>query len=142
MLRFFIGFALVLTALCIVPNPVFAAGALAVGTDGNVAQSGIAYGDVVNSPTPEAAVDAALKACRSYQGAPKMAALCKIVATFTKECVSVALDPGQSTPGFGWGTGPDNVTAQNRAMAACQATAGINRQAFCKVDIIKCDTSN
>jgi hypothetical protein len=117
-----------------------AEGALAVGASGNVAKDGIALGGAIDKPTKQAAIDQALETCRKYDGAPKMAALCRIVATFTRECFATAYDPKSGTPGVGWAIGPDKATAEERALAACQATAGASRRKFCKGSQSFCDT--
>jgi hypothetical protein len=120
--------------------PAAAEGALAVGASGNVAKDGIALGGAIDKPTKQAAIDQALATCRKYDGAPKMAALCRIVATFTRECFATAYDPKSGTPGVGWAIGPDKATAEERALAACQATAGASRRKFCKGSQSFCDT--
>jgi hypothetical protein len=117
-----------------------AEGALAVGASGNVAKDGIALGGAIDKPTKQAAIDQALETCRRYDGAPKMAALCRIVGTFTRECFATAYDPKSGTPGVGWAIGPDKATAEERALAACQATAGASRRKFCKGSQSFCDT--
>jgi len=140
------GFAM--TAICAcawlgalsVSRPAAAEGALAVGASGNVAKDGIALGGAIDKPTKQAAIDQALATCRKYDGAPKMAALCRIVATFTRECFATAFDPKTGTPGVGWAIGPDKPTAEERALAACQATAGASRRQFCKGSQSYCDT--
>jgi hypothetical protein len=120
--------------------PAAAEGALAVGASGNVAKDGIALGGAIDKPTKQAAIDQALETCRKYDGAPKMAALCRIVGTFTRECFATAYDPKSGTPGVGWAIGPDKATAEERALAACQATAGASRRKFCKGSQSFCDT--
>jgi hypothetical protein len=138
-----IGFVM-LSAMCastwLATWPAAAEGALAVGASGNVAKDGIALGGAIDKPTKQAAIDQALETCRKYDGAPKMAALCRIVATFTRECFATAYDPKSGTPGVGWAIGPDKATAEERALAACQATAGASRRKFCKGSQSFCDT--
>ena len=120
--------------------PAAAEGALAVGASGNVAKDGIALGGAIDKPTKQAAIDQALETCRKYDGAPKMAALCRIVATFTRECFATAFDPKAGTPGVGWAVGPTKAAAEERALAACQTTAGAARRKFCKLEQSFCDT--
>jgi uncharacterized protein DUF4189 len=128
------------TAMCASLGPARAEGALAVGSSGNVARDGIALGGAIDKPTQAAATAQALETCRKYQGAPKMAAICKIVATFTRECYATAYDPKAGTPGVGWAVATDQVTAEERALAACEATAGASRRGFCKGSQSFCDT--
>ncbi len=68
-----------------------------------------------------------------------MAASCVIVGSFKRECISTAYDLKAGTPGFGWAIGPDKAKANERALAACQATAGEDRRAFCQLLTSKCD---
>ena len=121
-------------------GPAAPEGALAVGASGNVAKDGIALGGAIDKPTKQAAIDQALETCRKFQGAPKMAALCRIVATFTRECFATAYDAKAGTPGVGWAVGPNKEAAEERALAACQATAGASRRKFCKGSQSFCDT--
>ena len=115
-------------------------GSARVGSSGNVARDGIALGGAIDKPTREAAIAQALETCRKYQGAPKMAAICTIVATFTRECCATADDPKAGTPGVGWAVASDKATAEERALAACEATAGASRRGFCKGSQSFCDT--
>jgi hypothetical protein len=140
----FCAIAVLLTVLCaatLAPTwPAAAEGALAVGSSGNVAKDGIAVGGAIDKPTKQAAIDQALETCRKYKGAPKMAALCQIVGSFTRECFATAYDDKAGTPGVGWAIGPDKETAEERALAACKATAGASRRQFCKGSQSFCDT--
>ena len=120
--------------------PAAAEGALAVGASGNVAKDGIALGGAIDKPTKQAAIDQALATCRKYEGAPKMAEICRIVATFRRECFAINFDPKPGTPGVGWAVGRDKATAEERALAACQTTAGAARRKFCKLEQSFCDT--
>lgn len=115
-----------------------AEGALAIGSTGNVSKDGIAYGGAYNHATRQDAIDAAIATCRKWK-APKAAARCELVTTFTRECYAVANDPKAGTPGTGWATANDKETAGQRALAACRATAGPGRREFCVVDQSNCD---
>ncbi len=122
------------------PDIVSAEGATAVGTTGNVCRDGIAFGHATGYPTKEAAAVAALQACRKYERAPKAAANCRLVATFSGECSALANDPEPGTPGTGWAIAAQKKTAQERALGACQAMAGAGRARHCAVEGTKCDT--
>jgi hypothetical protein len=115
-------------------------GALALGTSENVAKDGFAVGGAIDKATRQEAVDQALATCRKYEGAPKMAAVCRIVATFSRKCFAINFDPKPGTPGVGWAVGPDKDTAEKRALAACRKTAGPARREFCHLDQSFCDT--
>ena len=130
--------ALTMTAPLLAPNPGAANGALAVGSTGNVVKDGVAMGDGFNYPSTQEAIDRALAECRK-QGAAAAAAACMIVATFEGQCDATARDPSAGTPGAGWAVAEDQATAESRAIASCQATAGVNRRQFCKIGHSNCD---
>jgi hypothetical protein len=114
-------------------------GAFAVGSTGNVAKDGIAYGGAYNYPTRSEAEAAAVRACRDFKGAPRASKLCKVVASFRRECYAQANDPKPGTPGTGWAIAQDEATARDRALAACQVTAGPDRETYCVVELSRCD---
>jgi Domain of unknown function (DUF4189) len=136
------GWAGAVLATWLSTSAAVADGAMAVGSSGNMAKDGFAFGAAINKPTREAAIAQALKTCRAYTGAPKMARRCKIIATFNGECYALTFDPKAGTPGVGWATGPTKAAAEDRAMAACEATAGAQRRRFCKIDQSGCDDKN
>ena len=114
---------------------------MAVGATGDVVKDGIAFGMVVDEPTKEAAGEAAVRRCRTFQ-ARAAAERCKVVATFAGECVAVAYDPKPGTPGAGWGVGPNQFLANQRAVAMCEETAGSARKGYChQVEIGGCDAT-
>jgi Domain of unknown function (DUF4189) len=115
-------------------------GAVAVGSSGNLAKDGFAFGGAVDQPSEEAAKTAALEVCRKFEGAPKMAALCKVVKTLHHQCYSLAFDPDAGMPGTGWAFSPDKARAEREALGQCRRTAGASRRKFCKVSQSYCDT--
>jgi hypothetical protein len=115
-------------------------GALAVGLPGDVAKEGVAFGWVINSDSEDNAHERALRVCHSFMDAPASTrALCKVIKTFRRECVAIALDPEVGTPGVGWAVAVSIEAAESDAMAACVATAGATRQQYCKVTVLRCD---
>ena len=118
-------------------------GAVAVGSTGDVARHGIAFGMVANEPKEKAA-GLALARCRAFVkgSSPQATARCKLVASFSRECFAVAYDPNPGTPGAGWGVGKDQIDANEKAMKMCEATAGPGRGRFCQVESGGCDTKN
>jgi hypothetical protein len=144
MKRLLIGSVLALTALALGSNQLAAEGALAIGTDGNVAADGVAVGYNFNDSTSDEASATALKACRNHPDIPKAAAQCKIVGTFAGKCFAVAFDPKTGTPGAGWAIEANLATAKKQALTNCQATAGKDRIKFCQVraDLSSCDKHN
>jgi Domain of unknown function (DUF4189) len=115
-------------------------GAIAVGSTGDVVRHGIAFGMMVND-TAKNAPTIALERCQKFE-ARDAAKHCKIVATFSRQCYAVALDPEPGTPGAGWGVDKTQDAANERALTMCRETAGASREKFCKVEIGECDTRN
>ncbi len=115
-------------------------GALAVGFPANVSKDGFAYGFSHNIRTPAEARREALDACRTTTAAAQSAkSLCMVVGTFSNECVAVAMDPKNGTPGVGFAIAADRATAEERALAFCTATEGVDRRGACKIDKSACD---
>jgi hypothetical protein len=122
----------------------WADGAIAVGTTGegttaDVVLDGIAFGMAVNV-SKDMAGEIAVKRCRTFE-ARKAAERCKVVATFSGECFAIAYDPQPGTPGAGWGVGPDQLAANQRAVAMCEQAAGPARKGYCQVERFGCDTT-
>lgn len=128
-----------LVACSLAPNAASANGALALGSSGNLAKDGFAFGASVNQSTQQAASDQALATCRGYAGAPKMAAICKIIMTFSEQCYALVFDPKAGMPGTGWALGADVKAAVQKATSMCQSTAGASRRNFCELDQAACD---
>jgi hypothetical protein len=123
--------------------PAWAYGAIAVGTTGSIKQDGIAYGYSRNFPTEAEANERALKECREFPAASsKATGNCSIRTTFRNECYAVANDPKDGTPGTGWSVAADKETASVRALAACKASAGRDREQYGVVETSKCDGKN
>ncbi len=137
--------ALTLAACLMKPQPGVAEGALAVGSTGDVAKDDIAIGNATNYATREGAAARALAYCRGRNNArtaPKAAVLCRIVATFTRQCGASALDPANHTPGAGWAIAATKEAAESQALANCRATAGTSRSQSCKIINTFCDTKD
>jgi Domain of unknown function (DUF4189) len=131
------------TVLCLMAaasSPAAAFGAIAVGEPKSIAKGGLAVGYSTKYATKEQAEAAALKECLTFQPAPAdTRALCKIVKTFEKQCVGVAIDPKGGTPGFGWAVMATKAEADDAAMSGCRDTAGKSRVKFCQITVSKCD---
>lgn len=123
-------------------SPSWAYGALAIGETEDVGADGYAYGNAVNAATPEDAARRALANCEKYQGAPKAVARCQVVSTFQRQCYGIALDPKPGTPGAAWAVSATLEAVRADALAACEATAGPDRQGQCKVDSALCDQND
>jgi hypothetical protein len=115
-------------------------GALALGIPKSVASDGFAFGYSIKKDTPSSAREDALRRCQNTEEGSKAArALCRIVETFSGKCLAIAMDPKAGTPGIGWSIDDDILSAEARAMSQCRATAGADREGFCKVDKSACD---
>ena len=117
-----------------------AEGAIAIGSSGNFAKDGFAFGGAINKASTEEASQQALATCKKYEGAPKMAEICKVFFTFSRECYALAFDPKPGTPGVGWAISDDKMKAEERAQKNCEVTAGAGRRDFCKINQSYCDT--
>ena len=134
-------FAALLGIATLHPHRAAAEGAIAVGEPKDVAKDGYAYGYSTGKPDLKSASTEALETCRKPGNGKSDAGrkLCKTVGTFTNECVAVAMDPGQGTPGVGWAIGGTMQLAEDQAMNRCKATAGAGRRESCVIDHSRCD---
>lgn len=132
--------AALMAALFVSPRPAVAEGALAIGLPADVAQEGVAFGYTVNFESQEKASTVALEHCRTTKDSTAAArALCKVVKTFHHQCVAIAMDPKDGTPGVGWAVAATKPEAEKQALNACIATAGESRRGACQVSISVCD---
>ena len=141
-------FARILTAslaLNLLPGPGLAAGAYAVGLDGD-ASHGFAFGSVYDVKNAEIAKFDALQMCRQYgfdyPEARAAAGNCAVVSAFTRQCFALALDPKPGTPGYGLATAGTQDAANAQAVRNCQQTSASDRKPFCAVDTTGCDTKD
>jgi hypothetical protein len=126
--------------IALVPASAQADGAIAIGLPSDVAMHGVAVGTSWNYTSQEAARARALEECLSFPDASAdTRKLCKVIQTFVRECVAIALDPDAGTPGFGWAVALPQSAAEDAAMQACRMTAGASRQKFCRVTTTRCD---
>lgn len=131
----------IVLSLALIPSvPVSAEGALAIGLPADVAKDGVAFGYAVNFGSQEKAQATAMHHCRTTKDSTDAArALCKVVETFRGQCVSIAMDPQDGTPGVGWAVAATKPEAEQRALQACVATAGEARRGACQISISVCD---
>ena len=142
LVRGIVAGAVLCAAISMITPAALAEGAIAIGSSGNFAKDGFAFAAAYNKSSTEEASREALETCRKYDGAPKMAAICRVVMTFSQECYALAFDPKAGTPGVGWAISDDKVKAQERAQKNCEVTAGAGRRDFCKLHQSACDTHN
>jgi hypothetical protein len=128
-------------ALCL-PGQAGAAGALAVGLPDDVVRGGFTYGFSYDKPDEQTAQQDALQQCRTTKDAAqdaKLRSLCSVVRTFSNQCVAVAMDPRNGTPGVGWAIAGVLRDAEAQAMADCRRTDGGELAAGCVIDHSGCD---
>lgn len=130
--RLFLGF-LVLAMGAIAANQCSAAGATALAMPADIATDGVYIYSAVNFDTVAEAKESAMAGCRRGANST-IRSLCKIVATFSNQCVAQALDPQNGTPGFGWALAEDSVSAKRQAIDNCRDTAGASRRNACIVN--------
>lgn len=115
-------------------------GALAVGLPEDVAKTGFAFGWSTNRASGREARMAALEFCRKAKDASTGAQkLCRVFGSFKGQCVAVAMDPKDGTPGVGWAMSTEKAWAEAEALEACRETAGASRQGDCKLSASACD---
>jgi hypothetical protein len=130
--------AVLLVPLSVSVPPAMAHGALAIGAPENVAQDGLAMGVAWDMPDASTARAQALSHCRNFERAPaKTRNLCKVVNTFSRACVSVALDPQTENGAWGWGVASTLPEAEKIALRECRYTL----MQFCFLVIRDCDTT-
>ena len=137
-------FGVALVSCLAVAPAAFAYGAIALGEPADVAKDGLALGWAADIATPEKAAEEALYWCHNVTEPPVKAetrALCKVVYTFSHECIAVVVDSEPHTPGWGWAKGPTKEAALAEATAKCEAAAGPERAKFCKAQLNDCDVS-
>jgi len=118
-----------------------AEGALATGEPPDIAEDGVSFGFSYGYSTMEEARERALAECRGQTVASdEVKALCKVVATFSGQCVAVAFDPAEGESGFGWAVAPDQAAADEGALAKCRAVSKPERHGFCRVEGRACDS--
>lgn len=132
--------AVALTSAVLFASPAFATGAIAVAEPNDVAKDGYSSGISYNFKTDAEAEDRALRECQNSQDAPPATRqLCKLIRTFSNQCVAVSLDPQAGTPGAGWAIADTLAGARREATQRCEDTAGRDRQGECRVTAEGCD---
>jgi hypothetical protein len=118
--------------------PGYAFGAVATGVPDDVTKDGIAQGYSYGARTQADAEATAMKYCRQSKYAIA-AGRCAVTRVFSGQCVSLSIDPGEATPGYGYGIGDDRASAEREAMVMCYETSPTDRTLFCKVTSTECD---
>ncbi len=98
-------------------------GVLALGVPDDIAADGVAIGVAVRLTT-QLATDEALSQCKLADVKASTKALCAVVGHFVNQCASVAYNPADGTPGFGWAIEADLASAEAGALKSCEAADG------------------
>jgi hypothetical protein len=126
-----------LLAVTMHSRPGTAEGALATTPTQDVARDGFYYGVSIDYASSEQAIRRALEECRkrtSQQSSRPQPELCKIVLTFRGECIAIAMDPRDGSPGIGWAVEKTLGKAQANAMAKCQALSRGDSGGVCRLE--------
>lgn len=135
-----LAIALALPAAGLSATQAGAHGAIALGKTDDIQTGGLAMGTSHNYDTAEGAKLRALEECLSFADAPLATrGLCKVAATFDRQCFAISLDPKAGTPGMGWSVAPKKEDAETVAVERCRETAGADRAAYCVVSLSNCD---
>lgn len=117
------------------PSSGCAHGALAIGIPESIRVDGFAIGFAWDKSTPDFARVDALRACLDLQTAsPHARGLCRIVTTFSRQCISIANDPDGA--GWGWAVEATRAAAQAKALGSCVSTV----RKSCSIAATECDT--
>lgn len=124
-MRYFIYGVIAVLGAKLFTLPLSAEGALAVGLPEGDPKNGFAYHLVTNKPVGDAGSIAVSK-CKeedNRKGTARARGACKVIETFSDECVNVAWNGGPETvsTAVGWGSGPNKKTADERAMRQCES---------------------
>ena len=125
--------ALIAVATAMWADVTSAAGAFAEARPSDIAAKGYSFGSAFNFKTQEEASAAALARCRDSKSEERRN-LCKVVVVFWGQCIAVAMDPKDGTPGVGWAVAGTQKQAERQALGQCGETAGADRRAFCVVN--------
>lgn len=134
----FPAFVLAMGCLVLSAQSGMAEGAIAIALPKDVVKDGFAYGTGYEFATTQEAQAKALERCRETKSELRRK-LCKVVKTFHDQCIAVAMDPADGTPGVGWAIEADLRGAERVALEKCETTAGPGRRAACKVHSSGCD---
>ena len=139
-----------LVAISLQTTPAVAASAVAVGVAPGGPRIGYAIGFGINAADTEKAKAQAVDGCHGSTVTSGAAVNnnmqtarnnCKVVGTFSNQCIASAIDPKDGTPGVGWAVADTQQEADEQALVKCRKTAGSSRAKFCEVQDRHCDGS-
>jgi hypothetical protein len=123
-----------LMVAALLPSIAHGYGAVAIGIPESVARDGFSIGFVWDKPRADIARVEALRACVDLKTVPLEArGYCKVVTTFSRQCISIANDPGGS--GWGWAVEASASAAQAQALKSCVSTV----KKSCVIAASECD---
>jgi hypothetical protein len=142
--------SVLLVSISLQTTPVFAASAVAVGIAPGCPRIGYAIGFGINLADTDTAKAKAVDGCHGSTVTSGAAvnnnmktarSNCKVVGTFSNQCIASAIDPKDGTPGVGWAVADTQQEADEQALVKCRSTAGSSRAKFCEVQDRHCDGS-
>jgi hypothetical protein len=109
---------------------------LAIGIPDSVRNEGLSMGFTWDKPSTDIARVEALRSCLDLKNASMRArGLCRVVTTFSRQCISIATDPGGD--GWGWAVEPNIAEAEKKALRSCVSTV----TKACTIAASHCDTT-
>jgi Domain of unknown function (DUF4189) len=127
-------------AAALLPSFAAAEGALALGLPNDVARDGFAYGYSYGAGTIGRAQAIALSECRKTKD-NNLRSLCKLITSYRDQCVAIAMDPTDGTPGVGWAIANDLSSAKLQAVNKCREASAPGSGDKCAIDNAVCDGS-
>jgi hypothetical protein len=95
-------------------------------------QEGVAMGAAWNAASEDAARVFAMQQCLDSKTTPvKARAMCRVVNTFSRQCVSIVADQHPRGVGWGWAVHPDISVAESTAQRQCAAQSCVTTVAGC-----------
>lgn len=131
--------SLLILLAAIMPFVAQAHSALVIAQPADIAHDGLAFGDGFNYASVQEAEQAAMDNCLT-QPVFHRNSTCTVVAHFDHQWLSVALDPADGTPGFGWGIAATEDEAVSQAMDNCRRTAA-GRGNYCVISFTDHDST-
>jgi Domain of unknown function (DUF4189) len=134
--------SLLILLAAIMPFVAQAHSALVIAQPSDIANDGLAVGDGFNYASVQEAEQGAMTRCLNQynNGGTHRNSTCTVVAHFDHQWLSVAMDPADGTPGFGWGIAATADEAVSQAMDNCRRTAA-GRGNYCTISFTHFDSS-
>jgi|HubBroStandDraft_1064217.scaffolds.fasta_scaffold01168_14 hypothetical protein len=134
--------SLLILLAAIMPFVAQAHSALVIAQPADIAHDGLAIGDGFNYASVQEAEQGAMARCLDQYNnrGTHRNSTCTVVAHFDHQWLSVAMDPADGTPGFGWGIAATEDEAVSQAMDNCRRTAA-GRGNYCVISFTHLDST-